>query len=622
MSTSSDNPDAQLDALISRIHSLTGGAKKSETPHPTDKQQPRPVIPQNNPASSQPQAMPPQATMPNQPAPAQPMPPQRAPQAAPQAAGPTPGQPLTSPRPRQPIATGPQPAQPVVPNGPGFTAPAEAHPSSANGPQSPRPSAPSPGATGPAKPAANAAPTKSAAEPETQQNETSSDTPVGGPKQSLGASIEIPPGPLGFKGSRDEAWRPVEPESFHKGGINESILEAIIYRFLLTAGESEGRRVADQVKLPFRLVEPILTRLKMEQNIAYKSATATNDYVYILTETGRQIARNHSVDCTYFGACPVRLSDYINSVKYQTIEGQYPKKADLVRAFSDLLINPKMLNRLGPAVASGRGMFLFGFPGNGKTSIAERVTGAFGKYIWIPRSVDIDGDIMRVFDPMNHELAMPEESTGLLDIGGFDKRWVRIKRPTIVAGGELTMEMLEVLHNPESKISESPLQMKSNCGTLVIDDFGRQKMRVDELLNRWIIPLEKRYDFLNMASGKKIQVPFDQLVIFSTNLEPKDLVDDAFLRRIPYKIEVENPPEQDFRKLLEIMCRVVKVPYNPDAIDYLIETHYKPVNRPFRNCQPRDLLLQVRNYCLYNDLEIELKNEYLDFACDNYFSVM
>ncbi|OYP31734.1 AAA family ATPase [Rhodopirellula sp. MGV] len=399
-------------------------------------------------------------------------------------------------------------------------------------------------------------------------------------------------------------------------------MEAIVYRYLLTAGESEGRRVADQVKLPFRLVEPVLTRLKMEQNIAYKSATATNDYVYVLTETGRQIARNHSADCTYFGACPVRLSDYIKSVKYQTIEGQYPKKADLVRAFSDLLINPKMLNRLGPAVASGRGMFLFGFPGNGKTSIAERVTGAFGKYIWIPRSVDVDGDIMRVFDPMNHEIDMPQESTGLLDIGGFDKRWVRIRRPTIVAGGELTMEMLEVLHNPESKISESPLQMKSNCGTLVIDDFGRQKMRVDELLNRWIIPLEKRYDFLNMASGKKIQVPFDQLVIFSTNLEPKDLVDDAFLRRIPYKIEVENPPEQDFRKLCEIMCRVVKVPYNADAIDYLVETHYKPVNRPFRNCQPRDLLLQVRNYCLYNDLEIELKNEYLDFACDNYFSVM
>lgn len=445
--------------------------------------------------------------------------------------------------------------------------------------------------------------------------------PAPAPKPAA-PGVEIPPGPLGFQASRDEPWRPVEPETMESGGINESLLEAIIYRYLLSAGEAEGRKIADQVKLPFRLIEPILSRLKMEQHTAYKSSTATNDYIYVLTETGRQIARNHSSDCTYFGSCPVPLKHYIQSVRYQTIEGQYPKKADLVRAFSDLLINPKMLNRLGPAIASGRGMFLFGFPGNGKTSIAERVTGAFGKYIWVPRAVDIDGDILRIFDPMNHELAMPEDSGGLLDVGGFDKRWVRIKRPTIIAGGELTMEMLEVLCNHETNISESPLQLKSNCGTLVIDDFGRQKMRVDELLNRWIVPLEKRYDFLNMASGKKIQVPFDQLVIFSTNLEPKDLVDDAFLRRIPYKIEVENPPEQDFRKLFEIMCRVTKVPYNPEAIDYLIKTHYLPISRPFRNCQPRDLLLQVRNYCLYNDLNVELKNEYFDFACDNYFSVM
>ncbi len=425
-----------------------------------------------------------------------------------------------------------------------------------------------------------------------------------------------------FKPTRDEPWRPTEPEDLIRAGVNETLLEAIIYRFLRNIGEAEGRRISDQVKLPFRMIEPMLTRMKMEQNVTYKSATSTNDYVYMLTETGRTIARNHIQDCTYYGSCPVPLGDYIASVKRQTIEGQYPKKKDLMLAFKDLLINPKMLNKLGPAVASGRGMFLFGFPGNGKTSIAERVTGAFGKYVWIPRAIDVDGDVLRVFDPMCHELMMPEANGGLLDVGGFDKRWVRIARPTIIAGGELTMDMLEVQSNPESNISESPLQLKSNCGTLVIDDFGRQRMRVDELLNRWIVPLEKRYDYLNMASGKKIQVPFDQLVVFSTNLEPKDLVDDAFLRRIPYKIEAENPPEVDFRKLFEIMCKVVKVPYNQDAIDYLIETHYKAVNRPMRMCQPRDLLLQVKNYCLYNDLPLELNREYFDFACENYFSVM
>ena len=414
----------------------------------------------------------------------------------------------------------------------------------------------------------------------------------------------------------------MEPESMARMGVAESMLEALVFRYLLSVGESNGKAVADQLKLPFRMVEPLLNRLKMEQHVAYRSSTATNDYIYVLTESGRTMARNFVKDCTYYGACPVKLRDYVASVKYQSVEGQHPKREDLLRAFSDLLINPKMLDKLGPAINSGRGMFLFGYPGNGKTSIAERVTSAFGKYIWIPRAVEIDGDIMRIYDPMNHELAMPEGSTGILDSTGYDKRWVRIKRPTLVAGGELTMEMLEVQCNNHTNISEAPLQLKSNCGTLVIDDFGRQKMSVDQLLNRWIVPLEKRYDFLNMQSGKKIQVPFDQLVIFSTNLEPKDLVDDAFLRRIPYKIEVFNPPEEDFRKLFEIMCRVTKIPYNPDAIDYLIKTHYLAVDRPFRNCQPRDLLLQVKNYCLYNEVTVELKNEYFDYAVDNYFSVM
>lgn len=435
------------------------------------------------------------------------------------------------------------------------------------------------------------------------------------------AATELPT-PEGFIPCRDEPWRPDEPEDVATAGLNETLLEAIIYRFLHNIGEAEGRRIADQVKLPFRMIEPILTRMKMEQNVGYKDSTVTNDYVYRLTESGRNIARRHVQDCTYYGACPVTLRHYIASVKAQSIAGQYPKRDDLLHAFSDLLINPDMLMKLGPAVASGRGMFLYGFPGNGKTSIAERVTGAFGKYVWIPRSIDIDGDVLRVFDPMSHELAMPEAEAGLLDVTGYDKRWVRIIRPTIVAGGELTMDMLEVQGSVISKISEAPLQLKSNCGTLVIDDFGRQKMPVDALLNRWIVPLEKRFDYLNMPSGKKIQVPFDQLVVFSTNLEPRDLVDEAFLRRIPYKIEAEDPPEHDFIELFQIMCNVLDVPFNASAVKYLIDNHYKAANRRMRMCHPRDILLQVKNHCLYNDLPVQLKPEYLDFAVHNYFSVM
>ncbi len=192
----------------------------------------------------------------------------------------------------------------------------------------------------------------------------------------------------------------------------------------------------------------------------------------------------------------------------------------------------------------------------------------------------------------------------------IDKRWVRIRRPTIVVGGELTMDNLEVTLNTSTGISEAPMQLKSNCGTLVIDDFGRQRMSTDELLNRWIVPLEKRYDFLNMANGKKIQVPFDQLIIFSTNLEPRDLVDDAFLRRIPYKIEVVDPSEEEFRELFRMMCPIrwdSTTTTRPSI--YLIETHYKAVGRPFRCCQPRDLLLQVRNYCRYQKAILVLTRE-------------
>ncbi len=420
----------------------------------------------------------------------------------------------------------------------------------------------------------------------------------------------------------EDIFIPRRPTSFEQAKISETRVEELVLKFLLARGDSSGRTIAEQTRLPYILIEKFLARIKMEQLIAYVGQATMNDYVCRLTEIGALRARNYSRICTYFGAAPVCLQDYVRCVKAQTIEGQYPTRDQLLNAFSDLLIDEQILQRLGPAISSGRGMFLYGYPGNGKTSIAERVTKAFGPYIWIPRALSVEGEILRLFDPMCHEEAPLADSETLLDNKEIDQRWVRIKRPTIVVGGELTMDHLEITFNPETGISEAPVQLKSNCGILVIDDFGRQKMRVDELLNRWIVPLEKRHDYLNLTSGKKIQVPFDQLVIFSTNLEPRDLVDDAFMRRIPYKIEVENPSREQFCKLFKIMSKVLDVPHDPAAIDYLIRTHYEPTNRPFRNCQPRDLLLQIRNYCNYNQLPVVMSPEAFDFAADCYFSVM
>ena len=422
--------------------------------------------------------------------------------------------------------------------------------------------------------------------------------------------------------THEAEWYPQEPETLLDAGVSESEIEGLVLKFLVVRSEATGRFLSEHIRLPFRMIDPVLAQLKQDRLVAHKGAAMMNDYVYVLTDLGRERGKKLAEHCTYFGSAPVPLASYVESVAEQSLGDQHPTEKDLHRAFSDLLIDKTMLKRLGPAINSGRGMFLFGAPGNGKTSIAERVTAAFGEYIWVPRSLGIDGDIMRLFDPSLHEEAPLEANEGLIDNRKIDARWIRIKRPTIVVGGELTMDALEVTYNSQTNVSEAPLQMKSNCGTLVIDDFGRQRMTTDELLNRWIVPLEKRYDFLNLGSGKKIQVPFDQLIIFSTNLEPKDLVDDAFLRRIPYKIEVHDPDEASFRELIKIMAPIIGVEYDQPSIDYLIETHYLSTGRPFRCCQPRDLLLQIRNFTNYIGGDPRMTRENFDFACENYFAVM
>ena len=422
--------------------------------------------------------------------------------------------------------------------------------------------------------------------------------------------------------SSDDSFLPPEPKSFEEAGLTATQIEELIMKCLLARGDAEGRQVAEQIKIPFALVDQLLRQLKQEQMVIYRDQAQVNDYRYQLTDHGRERARRYANDCSYYGAAPVSLRAYVESVKAQSLTQLNPTQTDLQRAFADLLINQKMFEKLGPAINSGRGMFLFGYSGNGKTSIAERITKCFGDHIWMPRAIGVDGEIIRVFDPNHHEEIPIHSGSGLLAETQFDKRWVRVRRPTIIVGGELTMDHLELRLNTATSINESPIQMKSNCGTLVIDDFGRQRMRTDELLNRWIVPLEKRYDFLNLPSGKSIQVPFDQLVVFSTNLEPKDLVDDAFLRRIPYKIEVENPSEDEFIELFKIMTPIMGMEYNEEIVRHLIEKHYKSVDRPFRCCQPRDLLLQVKNLALYEGKPPTLTEERLDFAVSNYFAVM
>jgi predicted ATPase with chaperone activity len=420
--------------------------------------------------------------------------------------------------------------------------------------------------------------------------------------------------------SQPVLFRPQAPRSLAEAGLNDGMVDGLIFKYLLMTGTATGAKIADTVALPHQVVVERLSELKRQQLLGYIGTATLGDFTYQLTDTGRDRARRLMDESMYIGAAPVPLAQYIEAVKAQSITHEKPNHARLREAFSDLLINRQMFATLGPAINSGRGMFLYGFPGNGKTSIAERITRCFGTEIYIPRALHVEGFIIKLFDAEIHNAIQTPRNSLVKE--QIDERWVRITRPTIIVGGELTMDQLEVRYNTTTKTSEASTQLKSNCGTLVIDDFGRQRMNPFELLNRWIIPLEKRYDFLALANGIKIQVPFDQLLIFSTNLEPKDLVDDAFLRRIPYKINVLDPTEEEYRELFQIMSKIIGFEFRGDLVDYVIEERYKKTGRPFRCCQPRDLLLLARNFCQFRGDPLELTQENLDFAANVYFTVM
>lgn len=417
-----------------------------------------------------------------------------------------------------------------------------------------------------------------------------------------------------------EPFVPREPDSIESLHLLQGELEALVLKTLLNVGTNTGRKIANQLKLPFGLTQVLLRGLKEQMLVAYRGAAEMNDYEYELTDAGMERGRHYAQRCTYFGAAPVSLEDYVDSVVRQSVKCCKPRVQQLKQAFGDLALPATLISQVGQALHSGRALFLYGNPGNGKTTIAERIIRSLGQNIWIPRTLTITGEIIRLYDPSNHEEVPLDRGNGLLDHIRVDRRWVRIKRPTIVVGGELTLGHLEITHNPSTAINEAPLQLKANGGVLVVDDFGRQRISTAELLNRWIIPLEKGHDYLTLPSGRQIQVPFDPLLVFATNLEPKQIVDEAFLRRIPYKIQVFDPSEDEFRLLFRKLCPKFGLEYRDEAVTHLIEKHFHQFGRPLRYCQPRDLLQQVKNLCEFHECPLELTNQKFDVAVHNYFA--
>lgn len=419
----------------------------------------------------------------------------------------------------------------------------------------------------------------------------------------------------------DDGFLPPEPRSLEETGLSGAIVEDLILKVVANAGSKTGRQISESLCLPLPILEDCFTTLRNRQHLAPTGSAMLGDYVYQLTDKGRERARLAMKECAYTGPAPVLLEDYVDSVEAQTIRTEKPKRDRLEQAFSDINVEPEMLEQLGPAISAGRGMFIYGPPGNGKTTIAQRITRCFGQNVLIPYAIVEDGQIIKLYDAACHERVSSELSSLLKD-NEHDQRWVRIRRPTVVVGGELTMDSLELKHDPVSHISEASLQLKSNCGSLLIDDFGRQRVNPTDLLNRWIVPLENRIDYLSLANGKKIQVPFEQLIIFSTNLEPHDLADDAFLRRIPFKIEIGAPTREEFIKLFGMFAGKLKVDCPLESLEYLLAAHYESCNRPLRRCQARDLLDQALHYCEYNELPIVATPEILDHAVHNYFTAM
>lgn len=409
-------------------------------------------------------------------------------------------------------------------------------------------------------------------------------------------------------------FEPRMPQNLEEAGLTSSLVDDLLLKRLFLGGPQTAGSLADKICLPFLLVLSNLNEMRRLHltHVTGSQGYGERNYVYMLTEGGEDRSRSAFERNMYDGPAPVPLADYIESVKQQSIRDVTITRRDVEEAFQDLVLHAEIINEIGPAINAGQSLFFYGAAGNGKTALATRITRALGTDVFVPFAIEIDGSIIEFYDPVCH---LPAKEQG----EDFDPRWLRVRRPTVVVGGELKLDSLDLTYSSTRKTYEAPYQMKANTGMFLIDDFGRQQMSPADLLNRWIVPLELRVDYLKLATGRKLEVPFDELLVFSTNLDPSNLMDEAFLRRIKYKVKARDPDKDMFRRIFQGACEFYGVPYDEDGFEYLVEEHYFKVGRPFRGVHPRDLLDQLVALARYIEEPPRMSPMMLDSVVGTYF---
>ena len=410
-----------------------------------------------------------------------------------------------------------------------------------------------------------------------------------------------------------ESLGPPTPEELDETGVSQAFLRDLALKHVASLATPTTASVAEKLCLPLALTDELLYQLYREKLIEIRLQSAIGQTRYAMLDHGWEQVVRLQAYCGYAGPAPVTLKDYSYMM---SLQGKPAKPATMTAvrtAFRDLVLPESLLTTLGCAINSRSSIFLTGLPGTGKTAVAERMNSVLAGTLWIPYAIEIDGQIIRVYDAHTHH-AVADQTTP----NEYDRRWIRIMRPMLMVGGELTLESTDLVWSEYSRYYEAPFQMKSNGGTLIVDELGRQRVSSTDLLNRWILPLEKRVDFLTLHSGKKIEVPFEQLVVFSTNLEEKQFSDEAFLRRMGYRARLELPTPGAYGEIFKRAAASRGMAVDHESINYLLHK-YGTEGRPMKCCEPRDLLNRISDICSFEGRPLQLSSELIDAAWGNYF---